>query len=247
MKAGHDVIMTPGETCYLDFTQDAPFKEPVSIGGYTPLKKVYLYDPLEQGISPEEAKHLLGLQGNLWSEYVTEDSHAEYMYYPRAFAIAETGWSKPENKDYESFKKRSLRLCSLLQAQGYTTFDLANEFGERKEGLKPIEHAGKGCKVNYNQPYHSKYEANGDVTLTDGLLGGWTYLDKRWQGTMNDVDVTIDIGSVQPIKYVGASFMHSAGAWVHVPKKMDVYISEDGEHYTLAGTVWGDIRTRFPK
>ena len=68
MKAGHDVIMTPGETCYLDFTQDAAFKEPVSIGGYTPLKKVYMYEPLEQNISAEEAKHLLGLQGNLWCD-----------------------------------------------------------------------------------------------------------------------------------------------------------------------------------
>ena len=247
MKAGHDVIMTPGETCYLDFTQDAAFKEPVSIGGYTPLKKVYMYEPLETGISSEEAKHLLGLQGNLWSEYVTEDSHAEYMYYPRAFAIAETGWSKPENKDYDKFKERALMLCSLLQSQGYTTFDLANEFGERKESLTPIEHLGKGCKVNYNEPYHAKYTANGDATLTDGLLGGWTYLDKRWQGTMKDVDVTIDLGSVQPVKYVGASFMHSAGAWVHVPKKMDVYLSEDGVNYTLVGTVWGDIPNEIPK
>lgn len=247
MKAGHDVIMTPGETCYLDFTQDAAFKEPVSIGGYTPLKKVYMYEPLEQGISPEEAKHLLGLQGNLWSEYITDDTHAEYMYYPRAFAIAETGWSNPENKNYEDFRNRALDLCSLLQTQGYTTFDLANEFGERKESLMPIEHLGRGCKVNYTLPYHSKYSANGDATLTDGLLGGWTYLDKRWQGTMKDVDVTIDLGSVQPIKYVGASFMHSAGAWVHVPKKMDVYLSEDGENFTLAGTVWGDIPNEIPK
>ncbi|MBR2301917.1 MAG: beta-N-acetylhexosaminidase, partial [Bacteroidaceae bacterium] len=156
MKAGHDVIMTPGETCYLDFTQDAAFKEPVSIGGYTPLEKVYMYEPLEQAISPQEAKHLLGLQGNLWSEYITEDTHAEYMYYPRAFAIAETGWSRPENKNYDNFRSRALGLCSLLQAQGYTTFDLANEFGERKESLVPIEHLGRGCKVNYTLPYHSK-------------------------------------------------------------------------------------------
>ncbi|MBR3884597.1 MAG: family 20 glycosylhydrolase [Bacteroidaceae bacterium] len=247
MKAGHDVIMTPGESCYLDFTQDAAFKEPVSIGGYTPLKKVYMYEPLEQNISAEEAKHLLGLQGNLWSEYITEDSHAEYMYYPRAFAIAETGWSRPENKDYENFRSRALGLCSLLQAQGYTTFDLANEFGERKESLQPIEHLGKGCKVSYKLPYNSKYSANGDATLTDGVLGGWTYLDKCWQGTMKDVDVTIDLGTVQPIKYVGASFMHSAGAWVHVPKKMDVYLSEDGEEFTLVGTVWGDIPNEIPK
>lgn len=247
IKAGHDVIMTPGETCYLDFTQDAAFKEPVSIGGYTPLEKVYMYEPMEKSISNEEAKHLLGLQGNLWSEYITEDSHAEYMYYPRAFAIAETGWSHPEKKNYADFRERALGLCSLLQAQGYNTFDLANEFGERKESLKPIEHLGRGCKVTYNHSYNSKYSANGDETFTDGILGGWTYLDKRWQGTMRDMDVTIDLGSVQPVKYVGATFMHSAGAWVHVPKRVDVYLSEDGENFTLAGTVWGDIPNEIPK
>ena len=96
LKSGHDVIMTPGSTCYLDYTQDAPFKEPVSIGGYSPLEKVYGYEPVEEGLTEEEADHLLGLQGNLWSEYITEDDHAEYMYYPRAFAIAEIGWSRPQ-------------------------------------------------------------------------------------------------------------------------------------------------------
>ena len=165
LKSGHDVIMTPGSTCYLDYTQDAPFKEPVSIGGYSPLEKVYGYEPVEEGLTEEEADHLLGLQGNLWSEYITEDDHAEYMYYPRAFAIAEIGWSRPEQKEYEDFRNRSLGLIDLLRTQGYTTFDLANEYGERRESLAPVTHLGKGCKVIYNLPYSPQYPAAGETTL----------------------------------------------------------------------------------
>lgn len=247
LKSGHDVIMTPGSTCYLDYAQDAPFKEPVSIGGYSPLEKVYGYEPVEEGLTEEEAAHLLGLQGNLWSEYITEDDHAEYMYYPRAFAIAEIGWSRPEQKDYAGFRNRSLGLIDLLRAQGYTTFDLANEYGERRESLAPVTHLGKGCKVIYNLPYSPQYPAAGVTTLTDGICGGWTYGDKKWQGTLEDFDVTVDLGKVQPVHYVGATFMHSPGAWVHVPQKVEVSLSVDGKTFTPAGTAWCDIPDDVPK
>jgi hexosaminidase len=78
MRMGHDVIMTPGRYCYLDHTQDAPFKEPESIGGYLPLDSVYVYNPASRTM--DLPGRLLGIQGNLWSEYVVTDSHAEYMY-----------------------------------------------------------------------------------------------------------------------------------------------------------------------
>ena len=98
MTMGHDVIMTPGRYCYLDHAQDAPFKEPESIGGYLPLDSVYVYDPVEKTMPAESLDHLLGIQANLWTEYIAEDSHAEYMYWPRTIAIAETGWTRPEKK-----------------------------------------------------------------------------------------------------------------------------------------------------
>lgn len=241
MKSGHDVIMTPSEYCYLDYTQDAPFKEPTSIGGYVPLAKTYSYEPVEQGITEEEASHLLGVQGNLWAEYITQDSHAEYMYYPRAFAIAEIGWSKAGEKDYEGFRTRALGLAGQLNAMGYKTFDLRTEYGDRKESQAPVEHLAKGCKVTYNIRYTDQYPASGDGALTDGICGGWTYGDKKWQGFFSDADVTVDLGSVKPIHYVGATFMNAAGAWVHIPQKMEVYVSDDGVDFRPAGTVWQDI------
>lgn len=247
IKSGHDVIMCPVEYCYLDYSQDAPFKEPMSIGGYTSLKTVYEYEPSDSAITLVEAEHLIGVQGNLWAEYITDDSHTEYMYYPRAFAIAETAWSKPENKDYDDFRIRALGLCGMLNEKGYTTFDLSNEFGERRESLIPIKHLGVGCKVTYNIPYSTQWPGGGDETLTDGVAGGWTYRDMKWQGTMQDLDVIIDLGKIQSVKYVGATFMHSEGAWVHVPKKVEVSVSVDGEDYISLGEVWGDVSNDYPK
>lgn len=241
LKSGHDVIMTPSSYCYLDYTQDAPFKEPESIGGYVPLAKTYSYEPVEEGITEEEASNLLGVQGNLWAEYIPEDSHAEYMYYPRAFAVAEIGWSKAGEKDYGGFHDRAVSLCDQLTDRGYTTFDLRTEYGDRKESQAPVEHLAKGCKVIYNNNYSPQYPAAGDATLTDGVCGGWTYGDQKWQGFLKDVDVTVDLGSVKPIHYVGATFMNVAGAWVHIPQKMEVYISDDGENFRLIGTAYQDI------
>lgn len=241
LKSGHDVIMTPSGFCYLDYTQDAPFKEPESIGGYVPLAKTYSYEPVEDGMTEDEASHLLGVQGNLWAEYITQDSHAEYMYYPRAFAIAETGWSPAGKKDYDGFRERALALCDMLQGMGYRTFDLRTEYGDRKESQAPLEHLAKGCKVTYNIRYADQYPAGGESALTDGVCGGWTYGDRKWQGFFSDADVTVDLGDVKPIHYVGATFMNVTGAWVHIPQKMEVYVSEDGVNFSLLGTAWQDI------
>ena len=150
MSMGHDVIMSPGRYCYLDHTQDAPFREPESIGGYLPLDSVYVYEPIEASMPEDRRHHLLGVQANLWTEYITEDAHAEYMYWPRAFAIAETGWSQPENKDLQDFRRRALNALEVLKDQGYNVFDLENEYGERKLAQTGLDHKAKGCKVTYN-------------------------------------------------------------------------------------------------
>ena len=220
MKSGHDVIMTPGEFCYLDYTQDAPFKEPVSIGGYIPLAKTYSYEPAEDGLTEAELSHLLGVQGNLWAEYIPTDSHAEYMYYPRAYAIAEIGWSKAGAKDYDGFRGRALKVSDMLDGMGFSAFDLRKEYGNRKESLEPVHHLAEGCPVIYGEQYSSQYPASGDCTLTDGVLGGWTYGDRKWQGFLTDMDVTVDLGAVKPVHYVGATFMQVVSAWVWLPEKV---------------------------
>ena len=134
-----------------------------------------------------------------------------------------------------------------LKADGYDVFDLANEYGQRRESLTPVEHLAKGAKVTYATPYNSKYKAGGDTTLTDGLRGGWTYGDHRWQGWLGDAEMTVDLGAVKPLHYLDASFMHSEGAWVHLPDYVTWSVSDDGTNFTEAGTVWCDMDATYPK
>lgn len=105
-KQQHDVIMTPGGWCYFDHYQDTTKGEPLAFGGFTPVSKVYSYEPVPSALSTEEAKHVLGSQANLWTEYVTSPEHAAYMAYPRACALAEVVWSPKAARDYQDFLNR---------------------------------------------------------------------------------------------------------------------------------------------
>ena len=123
---GHDVVMSPNSYVYLDYYQDLIKKEPKAVGHMQSLRHVYKYDPLE-GIAPEYHHHILGLQGNLWCELIPYAAHAEYMLYPRTFAIAEIGWTPQEQRDFFPFRERCLKLITVFRSMGYSTFDLFNE------------------------------------------------------------------------------------------------------------------------
>ncbi|MBZ0293304.1 MAG: beta-N-acetylhexosaminidase, partial [Anaerolineae bacterium] len=105
-NAGHDVVMTPNTHCYLDYYQSEDHdNEPPAIGGYLPLENVYAFDPTA-GIEPEQAQHVLGGQGNVWTEYIPTSELVEYMTFPRLLAIAEAVWSPIEVRDYDDFLQR---------------------------------------------------------------------------------------------------------------------------------------------
>ena len=241
MAAGHDVIMTPGRYCYLDHAQDAPFREPESIGGYLPLDSVYVYEPFEAQMPEDKLQHILGLQANLWSEYIQTDSHAEYMYWPRAFAIAETAWSRPERKNLHDFRKRALNVLEMMRRRGYNVFDLSNEYGERKLARTGVDHKAKGKPVKYIRPVQQWYPAAGEATFTDGVAGGWTYSDGKWQGFLSEIDVVIDLEAMQDIHYVGGTFMQLKGPGVFMPEKVEISVSSDGVDFVQVAQVWNDI------
>lgn len=247
IRAGQQAVFVPGEFCYLDYTQDAPFTQPLSIGGYTPLRKVYSFEPVPAEMTPDEERLLLGVQANLWAEWIPTDSHYEYMMWPRLMALAEVAWSRPGRKDYEAFRQRALQASEQLRGRGYAPFDLRTEYGERPESLEPKHHLAEGCPVSYATPWHGNYPASGAATLTDGVLGGWTYGDRRWQGFLDsDMDVTVDLGRTMPVRYVGATFMQSAGPYVWMPREAEIYGSEDGERFTLLATVHNDVPPACP-
>ncbi len=102
----HDVIMTPSPWMYLDSHQGDAKISPVGIGGFVPLKKTYEYNPLPKDLKPEKHHHILGIQANVWTEYMYTPELVEYYTYPRLLALAEVAWSTPENKNYIDFERR---------------------------------------------------------------------------------------------------------------------------------------------
>jgi hexosaminidase len=98
----HEVVMTPTTYCYFDYYQSGHPSEPLAIGGYLPLEKVYKFNPIPEELTKEEARFILGGQANLWTEYIATMDHLEYMTYPRALALAQSVWCE-DKPDYQSF------------------------------------------------------------------------------------------------------------------------------------------------
>ncbi len=243
-KAGHDVIMTPGGFCYLDSYQDAPTTQPEAIGGYLTLEKVYSYDPIPEVLTKEGADYIQGVQANVWAEYITTAEHMEYMIYPRLLALAEVAWTQPDKKNWEHFHRCALKEVKWLQDNGYHPFDLSKEVGERPEAAVPVEHLGLMKTIKYTSPYAPQYTAGGDSALVDGLRGGWTYGDKRWQGFLNtDMDITVDLGEMKEISSIAAEFMQLSGPYVWLPREVIISISEDGNTFTEQARLHTDVPT----
>ena len=120
-KLGHDVIMTPYTQLYFDFYQtDKIEREPQAIGGLATVKDVYGFEPVAADLTAEEASHILGVQANLWTEYVAYPHHAEYMVLPRMAALAEVQWMQPEKKNYDAFVVRLKRLKEIYDLHKWT-------------------------------------------------------------------------------------------------------------------------------
>ena len=236
VDAGHPAIMTPGEFCYFDSYQDAPDTQPEAIGGYLPLSKVYAYNPVPDTLSADKAQLIYGVQANLWTEYIPTAEHTEYMMYPRLLALAEVAWTQPDRKDYADFRQRALAEVDDLKRRGYQAFNLQEEVGNRPGADAPVSHLAVGKKVTYGDKagYYPGYTAGGDSALVDGVIGGWTYGDRRWQGFIDKqgMDVTIDLEQVQPIHSVAADFMQVCGPGVFLPKQVVISASLDGQEYT---------------
>lgn len=118
-KMGHDVVMSPNNECYFDHYQADPESEPLAIGGYTDLKDVYNYEPVPEELTIEEAKHILGAQANVWTEYIATEKHLEYMVLPRMTALAEVVWTSKTLKDFEDFKSRLEKHVLRLEFKKY--------------------------------------------------------------------------------------------------------------------------------
>ena len=116
----HNVIMTPNHYMYLDYYQTENQKnEPVAFGGYVPVEKVYNYEPYSTQLTLEEQPYIIGVQGNLWTEYIPYFSQAQYMVLPRFAALSEVQWTQPDKKDYQDFLKRLPQLAEIYDNEKY--------------------------------------------------------------------------------------------------------------------------------
>ncbi len=115
---GNDVVMTPTTNLYFDYSQGDPKIEPPSIGGSLTLRDVYDYDPAIDGLKAKQEHHILGAQGNLWTEFVATPQKTEYMLLPRMLALAELTWTPSAQKDYDSFVSRTANQYARFEREG---------------------------------------------------------------------------------------------------------------------------------
>ncbi len=144
VKLKHDAIMVPTTYLYFDYYQAKDREqEPMAIGGYVPLEKVYSFDPVPESLTPDEAKHIIGTQANLWTEYIRTFRHVEYMVLPRMDALSEVQWVQPDRKDYEDFLKRISKMFDIYDIYNYNyarhLFDISGDFmPNTKEGTLDV-------------------------------------------------------------------------------------------------------------
>ncbi|MCE3075970.1 glycoside hydrolase family 20 protein [Chryseobacterium gwangjuense] len=117
-KSGHFAVMTPGSYCYFDHYQGDPATEPNAFGGFTPLDKVYSYNPIPAELNADQAKFIKGVQANLWTEYILDFKQVQYMIFPRLFALSEVGWGTSDPKNYKEFEGRVINQFKVLDKMG---------------------------------------------------------------------------------------------------------------------------------
>ncbi len=296
-KKGHDVLMTPSNYLYFDSYQANPTTQPEAIGGFLPLQRVYSYEPINKELTDAQARYILGIQANLWTEYIPTTEQVEYMVFPRMLALSEVAWSDTSTRSWPDFQRRlqdhyrllqrrdanyyrpstSLDITAAFQPDGRTarvefqseqyqpqlryTLDGSqpNSQSPRYEGPFTINksariqaalfrdssgigavetheidfHKAIGKPITYAIPYTNSYTAQGDGTLVNGNRGSFTYGDKQWLGFEGiDMDVTIDLESVQPLTDVQVGFMQLTGPGVYMPRYLEVSLSTDGKTFS---------------
>lgn len=155
-KQKHYVVMSPGSHCYFDHYQGEPKNEPLAIGGYTPVEKVYSFNPTPKELSLEESRYILGAQANLWTEYIETPQHVEYMLFPRIMALSEVLWGTSKPDQYKEFQDRMIQQFPLLEKKNInyskSIFEVTTQVGpaQSKNGVSfSLKSANDASKIKY--------------------------------------------------------------------------------------------------
>ncbi|MBL7950462.1 MAG: family 20 glycosylhydrolase [Flavobacteriales bacterium] len=310
-RSGHYAVMSPGSHCYFDHYQGDPANEPLAIGGYTPLQKVYAYEPIPAELKPEEHKYILGAQGNVWTEYILTPEHMEYMAVPRMLALAEVLWTPKAKRNEADFiqrlekefvrleemkvnASRSLYSVRVIPKAGKRPGEISVElvspladsimfelmphiveafYGTPGQDSIPMNRrltyeapipittnrmliastfkAGRAAgssvvrvfgfdkataqKITLSEQPHERYNEGGAFTLVDGITAQQKRVNTEWLGWRKGVTITVDLGSVHDISYIGIGALNETYGWIHAPKVVEFSTSTDGKTYTSLG------------
>lgn len=306
-RSGHYAVMSPGSHCYFDHYQGDPANEPLAIGGYTTVQKVYSYEPIPAELKPEEHRYIHGAQGNVWTEYILTTDHVEYMAVPRMLALAEVLWTPKERRNEADFIRRleaefprlsamgvnaskSMYQISIRPKQGLTPGEIAVDmslasggsfsmtvmeppYDERMASLAvytgpviidsdreihgwlqyegftgPISkrrflfNKATARPISLSTPPNERYNEGGAFTLVDGITAEEKRVNTEWLGWKEDVTITVDLGSVQDISYIGIGALNETHSWIHAPKAIEFLVSKDGKNYTALGMAFPSMR-----
>jgi len=187
--------MTPTSYCYFDYYQSDHPEEPLAIGGFLPLQKVYNYEPIPEELSEKEASFIKGTQANLWTEYIPNLEKLEYMAFPRASALAEVAWTSPERKDFDDFIMRISQHLKRLKVKGVNA---ANHLYELKSNIQPkagkvmikLETLAKDAAIFYTtdgsepSPNSAKYdtsiETTSDINIYAQVFADGEKVGRKW-------------------------------------------------------------------
>ena len=216
-KKGHDCIMSPNTYMYFDYYQTKHTEnEPLAIGGYVPVETVYNYEPMHPSLTPQQQKHIIGVQANLWTEYIPHFTHVEYMELPRMAALCEVQWCAPEDKDYDDFKQRIIPLVELYDIKGYnyakhifdvnaifTTDTIKNTVVATLSTIdgRPIYYTTDGSEpTEASAQYKKPIEITTNCTLKAKGIG------KRGATRLFSEDITFNKATGKPITFLQPSF-----------------------------------------
>lgn len=208
-RLGHDVIMVPNDYFYFDYYQSVDIdNEPEAIGGYVPLEKVYSFQPIPAELTPEQGRHILGVQANLWTEYVPTFSHVQYMELPRMAALSEVQWSDAP-KDYDAFIQRLLRLVNHYDAAGYNyarhIYDVTGSLAPDPEHhaivvtLSTVDGAPIRYTLDGSEPTAGSALYEGPLTLTEAAAVRAIAERPASPGRVYSADVNFNKATCRPI------------------------------------------------
>ena len=212
-RKGHDVVFSPTDYCYFDYYQGSPDYEPPAYKKFLPMKKVYSFDPsLKDSLSDKERNHILGVQANLWTEYVPTESQAEYMMFPRLAALSEVAWRESEKRSWDDFSERLEKQFKRYDALGInyakSAYNVTAKFEvdknkhniivtlENEVGNTQIRYTTNGAEptaksTQYTSPFH----VNKMLTIRAA-----TFKNNKRVSRITDLDVLANKATGLPVK-----------------------------------------------